>query len=64
MPRFGQRACTFGMAMVKTIEDHYANFLGPVYTWMIGDRDTVPGGMIRIAATMPGSPTAEADASK
>jgi hypothetical protein len=27
------------MAMVKTIEDHYANLLGPVYTWMIGDID-------------------------
>jgi hypothetical protein len=27
------------MAMVKTIEDHYADLLGPVYTWMIGDID-------------------------
>jgi 2-polyprenyl-3-methyl-5-hydroxy-6-metoxy-1,4-benzoquinol methylase len=23
--------------MAKTVEDHYANHLGPVYTWMIGD---------------------------
>jgi 2-polyprenyl-3-methyl-5-hydroxy-6-metoxy-1,4-benzoquinol methylase len=27
------------MAMVRTIEDHYANLLGPIYTWMIGDID-------------------------
>jgi 2-polyprenyl-3-methyl-5-hydroxy-6-metoxy-1,4-benzoquinol methylase len=26
-------------AMAKTVEDHYANHLGPVYTWMIGDLD-------------------------
>jgi 2-polyprenyl-3-methyl-5-hydroxy-6-metoxy-1,4-benzoquinol methylase len=25
--------------MAKTVEDHYANHLGPVYTWMIGDLD-------------------------
>jgi 2-polyprenyl-3-methyl-5-hydroxy-6-metoxy-1,4-benzoquinol methylase len=28
-----------GTAMVKTVEDHYADFLGPVYTWMVGDLD-------------------------
>src|ERR1700733_2125735 len=26
-------------AMIKTSEDHYADFLGPIYTWMIGDID-------------------------
>jgi 2-polyprenyl-3-methyl-5-hydroxy-6-metoxy-1,4-benzoquinol methylase len=25
--------------MAETVEDHYANHLGPVYTWMIGDID-------------------------
>jgi 2-polyprenyl-3-methyl-5-hydroxy-6-metoxy-1,4-benzoquinol methylase len=25
--------------MANTVEDHYANHLGPVYTWMIGDLD-------------------------
>jgi 2-polyprenyl-3-methyl-5-hydroxy-6-metoxy-1,4-benzoquinol methylase len=25
--------------MVKTVDDHYANHLGPVYTWMVGDID-------------------------
>jgi 2-polyprenyl-3-methyl-5-hydroxy-6-metoxy-1,4-benzoquinol methylase len=25
--------------MAKTVDDHYANHLGPVYTWMIGDLD-------------------------
>jgi 2-polyprenyl-3-methyl-5-hydroxy-6-metoxy-1,4-benzoquinol methylase len=25
--------------MVKTVVEHYANHLGPVYTWMIGDID-------------------------
>jgi 2-polyprenyl-3-methyl-5-hydroxy-6-metoxy-1,4-benzoquinol methylase len=25
--------------MAKTADDHYANHLGPVYTWMIGDID-------------------------
>ena len=25
--------------MAKTVDDHYANHLGPVYTWMIGDID-------------------------
>jgi 2-polyprenyl-3-methyl-5-hydroxy-6-metoxy-1,4-benzoquinol methylase len=29
----------FGTAMVKTVDDHYADCLGPVYTWMIGDID-------------------------
>src|SRR6202021_326166 len=27
------------MAMVKTVRDHYADHLGPVYTWMVGDID-------------------------
>src|ERR1700733_2637572 len=27
------------MAMVKTARDHYADHLGPVYTWMVGDID-------------------------
>jgi 2-polyprenyl-3-methyl-5-hydroxy-6-metoxy-1,4-benzoquinol methylase len=30
---------TFGAAMVKTVRDHYADHLGPVYTWMVGDMD-------------------------
>jgi hypothetical protein len=25
--------------MVKTVRDHYADHLGPVYTWMVGDMD-------------------------
>ena len=25
--------------MVKTVDDHYAHHLGPVYTWMVGDLD-------------------------
>jgi 2-polyprenyl-3-methyl-5-hydroxy-6-metoxy-1,4-benzoquinol methylase len=25
--------------MVKTVDDHYAHHLGPVYTWMVGDID-------------------------
>jgi len=25
--------------MVNTVDDHYANHLGPVYTWMVGDID-------------------------
>jgi len=25
--------------MVKTVHDHYADHLGPVYTWMVGDID-------------------------
>jgi 2-polyprenyl-3-methyl-5-hydroxy-6-metoxy-1,4-benzoquinol methylase len=25
--------------MAKTVDDHYADHLGPVYTWMIGDMD-------------------------
>ena len=25
--------------MVKTVRDHYADHLGPVYTWMVGDID-------------------------
>jgi 2-polyprenyl-3-methyl-5-hydroxy-6-metoxy-1,4-benzoquinol methylase len=25
--------------MVSTVDDHYINHLGPVYTWMVGDID-------------------------
>jgi 2-polyprenyl-3-methyl-5-hydroxy-6-metoxy-1,4-benzoquinol methylase len=25
--------------MVNTVDDHYANHLGPIYTWMVGDVD-------------------------
>jgi len=25
--------------MVKTVDEHYAHHLGPVYTWMVGDLD-------------------------
>src|SRR3981081_1070996 len=28
-----------GTVMVTTVGEHYANHLGPVYTWMIGDID-------------------------
>jgi hypothetical protein len=48
MPYFGQRACAFGMAMVKAIEDHYANFLGPVVSAPLrGDARFI---LVRIAA--------------
>src|ERR1700678_888150 len=29
----------FCAPMVKTVRDHYADHLGPVYTWMVGDID-------------------------
>src|SRR6202789_1291259 len=28
-----------GAAMINTVRDHYADHLGPVYTWMVGDID-------------------------
>ena len=30
---------SFCAPMVKTVRDHYADHLGPVYTWMVGDID-------------------------
>jgi 2-polyprenyl-3-methyl-5-hydroxy-6-metoxy-1,4-benzoquinol methylase len=32
-------ACAFRTVMVKTVDGHYADLLGPVYTWMVGDVD-------------------------
>jgi 2-polyprenyl-3-methyl-5-hydroxy-6-metoxy-1,4-benzoquinol methylase len=35
----GVAAGTFGSSMASSVKDHYANHLGAVYAWMIGDMD-------------------------
>lgn len=35
----GVAAGVFGSSMASSVKDHYANHLGPVYAWMIGDMD-------------------------
>jgi SAM-dependent methyltransferase len=35
----GAAAGAFGSNMASSVKDHYANHLGPVYAWMIGDMD-------------------------
>jgi hypothetical protein len=37
--------------MVNTVADHYADHLGPIYTWMVGDIDAAPAGFIADATT-------------